>query len=191
MATRPTPPAEGAARNDRINVDDFRPSPSGAYLCEFVVPRPGHERNWCNATARWRNTSSTLAAETPSFLCAAHYEERKRIQYPPASDENKTSFGRLASLIMTVGGPSTPPTLRSALSPYLRLTSRQLATLKGNWQQVAAALVVRDLRKRGLLDELLVREDSRPFDAMSRAASRIPAPAPRPARAATRDPDQA
>src|SRR5216684_3769916 len=63
MATRPTPPAEGAARNDRINVDDFRPSPSGAYLCEFVVPRPGHERNWCNATARWRNTSSTLAAE--------------------------------------------------------------------------------------------------------------------------------
>ena len=156
--------------NDYIDVDDFRPLPrGGTYVCEFVVPRPGNERNWCNAPALWHNTSSTRTAGTPGFLCVAHYEERTRIQHPPIAE---TPFGRLAALIMTVENVGVQQTLRSALSPYLRSTSRQLATLRGTWQQVAAALVVRDLRKRGLLDELLVREDSRPFDAMSRAASR-------------------
>ncbi len=193
MATRTTAGtitarAHATDLNDRINIDDFRPTPPRTYVCEFAVSRSAEQSTpWCRAPATWHNASSTRSAGIPGFLCAAHYEERQRIQYPPVSDA--TPFGRLAALIIMVGGPSTPPTLRSALSPYLRLTSRQLATFKGNWQQVAAALVVRDLRKRGLLDELLVREDGRPFDAMSRAASQIPAPAPRPARAAPRIPE--
>lgn len=149
--------------------------------CTRAMRERGGGQTW---RATWRRHPTDESYTTPNFLCDAHYQEI--VEAPQAeemlrtvvSDSSASSFDRLVALTLTQP-PQGGQTLRAALTGYLRMTNPQLSRLRGLWHEVASALVIRHLRRKGILDDLAVAHDVRVGNALAKAAGTFPATAPR------------